>query len=95
MLLSEGAEIVASIRRMPTRSLYGEKITFVEDAYEAAKGADALVLVTEWRQYQSRTSSALKSTMRKPLLVDGRNIWTTYGLRKAGFIYEGIGARSQ
>ena len=96
VLLTEGAEIVAhDPEGMPNaREIYGQKVTFVDDAYEAAKGADALVLVTEWRQYQSPDFERLKATMRKPLLVDGRNIWTTYGLRKAGFTYEGIGSRA-
>ena len=59
----------------------------------AAEQADALVLVTEWRQYQNPDFRRLKKTMRHPLLLDGRNIWSTYGLREQGFSYDGIGVR--
>ena len=65
----------------------------VQAAGLIAGGADALVLVTEWRQYQNPDFSRLKSLLRRPLLVDGRNIWSGYGLRKQGFTYDGIGVR--
>jgi len=64
-----------------------------EDAYEAAEGADALVLVTEWREYQNPDFARLKQLLRRPLLIDGRNIWSGYGLREQGFTYDGIGVR--
>ncbi len=97
VLLAEGAVVVAHDPEAmdQARELYGTKITFVDDAYEAARGADALCLVTEWRQYQSPDFERLKTTMRRPLLLDGRNIWSTYGLRRQGFLYEAIGARSE
>lgn len=92
-LLSEGASVVAhDPEGMPNaRAIYGDKVTFVEDAYEAARDADALALVTEWRQYQNPDFEKLKSLMKRPLLLDGRNIWSSYGLRKLGFLYEGVG----
>ncbi len=77
------------------RKIYGSRVTFANDAYEAARGADALCLVTEWRQYQSPDFERLKEVMRRPLLIDGRNIWSTYGLRRQGFLYESVGARSE
>ena len=49
--------------------------------------------MTEWRQYQNPDFDRLKELMRRPLIVDGRNIWSTYGLRAQGFIYDGIGVR--
>ena len=75
------------------RNLYKGKsgITIVDDEYDAAKGADALVLVTEWRPYQSPDFELLKETMKLPYIVDGRNIWSTYHLKQMGFDYEGIG----
>jgi UDPglucose 6-dehydrogenase len=95
VLLSEGAEVRAHDpwAMENVRALYGEKITLTKDGYEAAAGADALALVTEWRQYQNPDFARLKSTMREPRVVDGRNIWSSYGLRKLGFVYEGIGTR--
>ncbi len=97
VLLAEGVQVVAHdpAGMENARRLYGQRVQFVEDAYEAAKGADALCLVTEWRQYQSPDFERLKATMRRPLLIDGRNIWSMYSLRKQGFLYESIGAQSQ
>jgi UDPglucose 6-dehydrogenase len=96
VLLADGAEVVAHDPEAMEqgRKLYGSRVTFAEDAYEAATGADALCLVTEWRQYQAPNFDRLKSAMRRPLLIDGRNIWSTYGLRRQGFLYESIGAQS-
>ena len=51
------------------------------------------MLVTEWREYQSPDFERLRALMRRPLLLDGRNIWSSYGLRKQGFTYEGIGVQ--
>ncbi len=95
VLLAEGAQIVAHDPEAAenAKKMFGDKITIVSDAYEAAKGADALCLVTEWRQYQSPDFERLKATMKRPLLLDGRNIWSTYGLKKLGFVYEGVGVQ--
>ena len=97
VLLAEGAEVVAHdpAAMDQAREMYGTRVAFADDAYEAARGADALCLVTEWREYQSPDFERLKSVMRRPLLLDGRNIWSTYGLRRQGFLYEAIGARSE
>ena len=96
VLLAEGAHVVAHDPEgeANARELYCEKIKLVSEQYEAAKDADALVLVTEWRQYQSPDFEKLKSVMKRPLLIDGRNIWSTYGLKAQGFVYEGIGVRA-
>ena len=94
-LLSDGAKVVAHDPEgmANARALYGDKITLVDDAYDAVKGADALVLVTEWRQYQSPDFDRIKASMKRPLVLDGRNIWSTYGLHRQGFTYEGIGVQ--
>ena len=95
-LLADGAEVVAHDPEAEENAtkLYGDRVRFVEKAYEAAEGADALCLLTEWRQYQNPDFERLKSSMRHPLLLDGRNIWSSYGLRAQGFTYDGIGVQS-
>ncbi len=95
-LLADGAEIVAHDPEAEenAKKHYGERIHFVDKAYEAAEGADALCLLTEWRQYQNPDFERLKSIMRQPVLLDGRNIWSSYGLRAQGFTYDGIGVQS-
>jgi UDPglucose 6-dehydrogenase len=94
-LLSEGAEVRAHdpAAMDNAREYFGDRISLFEDAYQVAEGADALVLVTEWREYQNPDFGKLKSLMRRPLLLDGRNIWSGYGLREQGLIYDGIGVR--
>ncbi len=95
-LLSEGAEIVAHDPHAleAAKQRYEDRVRFVEDEYAAAEGADALVLVTEWTQYRSPDFARLRTIMKAPpVLVDGRNVWSQYGLLEQGFVYEGIGVR--
>ncbi len=94
-LLAEGAVVRAHDPEAMehARALFGERVALFDDAYEAATGADALVLVTEWRQYQNPDFGRLKALMARPLLLDGRNIWASYKLREQGFTYDGIGVR--
>lgn len=95
-LLSDGASVAAHDPEAMeiVRADYGSKITLVKDAYEALEGADALVLVTEWREYQSPDFQRVKSLLKQPVLIDGRNIWSTYALKNQGFSYDGIGVRT-
>jgi len=94
-LLSEGARVFAHDpeAREAARARFGDAVAVVDQQYEAIAGADALVLVTEWREYQNPDFDRIKGEMRHPFLLDGRNIWNTYGLRKQGFIYAGIGVQ--
>ncbi|MCS6799968.1 MAG: UDP-glucose/GDP-mannose dehydrogenase family protein, partial [Myxococcota bacterium] len=92
-LLEEGAEVAAHdpAAMDNARARYGERVTLCPDAYDVARDADALVLVTEWREYQNPDFERLASLMRRRLLLDGRNVWSSYGLRAMGFEYDGIG----
>jgi UDPglucose 6-dehydrogenase len=94
-LLAEGAKISAHDpeARAAARARFGDSIDVVDQQYDAVKDADALVLVTEWREYQNPDFERIKQLMKLPFLLDGRNIWSTYGLRKQGFTYAGIGVR--
>ncbi|HEY8432283.1 MAG TPA: UDP binding domain-containing protein, partial [Sandaracinaceae bacterium] len=95
-LLSEGAAIAAHDPHAlsAAKQRYQDRVHFVDDQYAAAEGADALVLVTEWTQYRSPDFDRLRALMKKPpVIIDGRNIWSQYGLLEQGFIYEGIGVK--
>ncbi|MEO0322173.1 MAG: UDP-glucose/GDP-mannose dehydrogenase family protein [Myxococcota bacterium] len=94
-LLAEGVEVVAHDPEAAenAKARFGDAVRFVDDHYQAAEGADALCLLTEWRMYQNPDFQRLKETMRSPVLVDGRNIWSGYGLRAQGFTYAGVGVR--
>jgi UDPglucose 6-dehydrogenase len=95
-LLADGASVAAHDPEAMeiVRADYGSKITLVSDAYDAVKDADALVLVTEWREYQSPDFKRIKTLLKQPVLIDGRNIWSTYHLSSQGFTYDGIGVRT-
>jgi len=66
-------------------------IELAKDAYSAAAGADAVVLVTEWHELRDPDLDRLKAAMRTHVLVDGRNVWPMADARAAGFTYYGIG----
>ena len=67
------------------------EIEFVEDAYAVSEGADAVVLVTDWDEYQVLNLRILAKPMTTPILIDGRNIYSPDEAREAGFQYIGIG----
>jgi UDPglucose 6-dehydrogenase len=69
----------------------GLKIQYCESAEEAAQGADALVLVTEWAQFAGLDLRGLAKRMARAILVDGRNLFDPEAARQAGFDYCGIG----
>jgi UDPglucose 6-dehydrogenase len=66
-------------------------IAFAKTAYEAASGADVLVVITEWHEFRGLDPRRLKEAMRKPRVVDLRNIFNPEEMRGLGFAYEGVG----
>ena len=67
------------------------EIEYCSDAYAVADGADALVLVTEWNEFRFLDLARVKASMRKAVIIDGRNIYDPSMMRSLGFIYRGIG----
>ncbi|MGD9047619.1 MAG: UDP-glucose/GDP-mannose dehydrogenase family protein [Anaerolineae bacterium] len=72
-------------------NLYLHDVELCQDAYEAAQGADALVIVTEWNEFKHLSLPRLKEAMRQPLVVDGRNIYDPDQMKALGFVYRGMG----
>ena len=68
-----------------------DAVTFCENAYEVAEDADALVIVTEWNEFKSLNMLQIRSAMRRPVLIDGRNIYESTEMNRLGFIYRGMG----
>jgi len=66
-------------------------VAFCDDAYSCAKGAAALVIVTEWEQFRALDFDRLKAVMAQPVLVDLRNVYRPDEMARRGFAYEGIG----
>jgi UDPglucose 6-dehydrogenase len=61
------------------------------DAYEACREADALVIATEWNQFRMLDLDQVKGLLRRPVIVDLRNVYEPEPLRAAGFTYVGVG----
>jgi UDPglucose 6-dehydrogenase len=76
--------MVVAGRHMPN-------VKLCEDAYEAADGADALVVCTEWNEFKQLDLPRLKQSMRQPVIVDGRNIYDLAVMQRLGFHYRGMG----
>ena len=90
-LQSEGAQVAAyDPVAIPTAAAVTADVDFCSDAYTAAEGADAIVLVTEWNEFKSLDLERLKTSMRRPILIDGRNLYDPDQLRRVGFDYVGV-----
>src|ERR1700724_2364093 len=72
------------------RALLGA-VTYCEDAYACAEGADALVIVTEWEQFRALDLARLKQIMTRPVVIDLRNIYRPDEMARHGFTYVGVG----
>ncbi|MFQ5689333.1 MAG: UDP-glucose dehydrogenase family protein [Gemmatimonadota bacterium] len=70
---------------------FGDRVEYAEDAYAACRGADALVLLTEWLQYRRPDWGAVKEALRQPIVFDGRNLFEPLRMRARGFSYYPIG----
>ena len=69
----------------------GDKIVYCDDIYEAAEGADCVILMTEWNEFKEVDWDRIKKTMTQPAILDGRNIYDPKKLKDMGFKYMGIG----
>ena len=72
-----------------------DNIRFVASPMQAAEGADALVIVTEWKAYKAPHLERLKGLLKAPVIFDGRNLYEPLAMRDAGFDYVGIGRGSR
>ena len=70
-----------------------ETVEYCQSSYEAAEGADAAVIVTEWNEFKLLNLERLRQVMRRPLVFDGRNIYEPERMRRLGFEYHSIGRK--
>ena len=92
MLIREGADVrgydpvahEVAARVIP-------ELPLAKNAYDLAEGCDALVLMTEWNEFKHLDLARIRSLMRSPVLVDGRNVYEPDAMREAGFLYQGVG----
>lgn len=92
-LLAAGAIVKGhDPQAMPNiRGIFGDRITYCDTMYDAATGAEALAVVTEWHEYRRPDFLRIKGLMKNPAVFDGRNVWDPAELRGFGFWYSGIG----
>ncbi len=76
-----------------TRRIYGERadLLLVDSPMDALKGADALLIVTEWKVFRSPNFDTMKSLLKSPLVFDGRNLYEPRAMREMGYEYFPIG----
>ena len=77
-----------------TRRKLGDSIRYAESNYDALVGADALVVVTDWNEYRHPDFARIKSTLRRPIIIDGRNLYNPVKMKSLGFDYDSIGRRA-
>ncbi len=92
-LLAAGASVIAydPASMDEARRRLGDRITYARDMYEAVIDADALALLTEWKQFRVPSWSVLHRVMRGNVIIDGRNIYDPEELAEEGFLYRCIG----
>jgi UDPglucose 6-dehydrogenase len=94
-LFAAGAKVRAydPVATREARHIYGERadLALVDNAEAACEGADALAIVTEWKQFRSPNFAKLKKTLKQPVIVDGRNLYDPVLMKRQGFTYFSIG----
>lgn len=94
-LLAVGCSVKAydPVAMSEARRRFGDSIEFCKDIYETVLDADALLVVTEWKEFRLPSWNTIKKLMQKPLILDGRNIYDIEELEQKGFIYSCIGRK--
>jgi UDPglucose 6-dehydrogenase len=92
LLQNEGAQIKAydPVAMDNARRILRD-VTLCDDAYQTAGGCDAVVIVTEWNEFKQLDMGRIKAAMRRPVLIDGRNIYDPAAMTALGFTYRGVG----
>lgn len=92
-LLAQGASVSAfDPEAMHTaKRVLGNTISYAENMYHALKGADALVIVTEWNEFRNPSIDRVRRELKEPLIFDGRNLFALDDMHAAGFEYHSVG----
>ena len=92
LLLREGAlvKVYDPVAMNEVRKQLSDKLIYARDMYDAALDADALVLLTEWKEFRLPSWDVLKKTMKQAIIIDGRNIYDKREMSENGFIYKSI-----
>ncbi len=92
-LIAEGASVRAfdPVAMDNARAMLPDQVVYCSDSYDAATGADALVIVTEWNQFRSLDMERIKSVLADTVVVDLRNVYNPARMAEAGFDYSSVG----
>jgi UDPglucose 6-dehydrogenase len=92
-LLGAGAAVTAHdpVAMPEAKRRLGDRVSFAEESYQALEGADALAIVTDWNEYRHPDFGRIKGTLKRPVIVDGRNLYQTTKMAELGFKYHSIG----
>jgi len=92
-LLAEGAVICAHdpVAMDQARSILGNRIEYAESNYDALQGAEVLVIVTDWHEYRHPDFERIKGALKRPVIVDGRNLYEMEKMKDVGLRYYSIG----
>ena len=92
-LLEAGCQVMAydPVAMPEARRRIGDRIAYANNIYETVEGADVLMVVTEWKEFRLPAWARIRSLMKTPLILDGRNIYNIAEIEEAGFTYHCIG----
>jgi UDPglucose 6-dehydrogenase len=93
MLLAKGAKVQVydPEAQEVARGIFGSKVTYAKESYDALRGADALAIVTEWQKFREPDFERMRKLMKSPVIFDGRNIFQPQQMAQHGFTYNSIG----
>jgi len=94
-LVRSGAQVVAhdpvAMDEAKHRFKGTNGVRFAETGYDALSNADALVVVTDWNEYRHPDFARIKQSLRRPIIIDGRNLYALHRMSAMGFVYHSIG----
>jgi UDPglucose 6-dehydrogenase len=92
-LLAEGCKVTAfdPAAMEKAKEVLGKSVTYAHDAYAAAENADALVILTEWKEFAVLDLKRLRRLLAVPLVLDGRNLYSPETMSQAGLTYHSVG----
>jgi UDPglucose 6-dehydrogenase len=92
-LLANGATVTAHdpVATKEASHKLRDTVSYAESNYDALENADALVVVTDWNEYRHPDFDRIKATLRQPVVIDGRNLYSPAKMKALGFMYDSIG----
>jgi UDPglucose 6-dehydrogenase len=94
-LIKRGAKVKATDPKAieNAKRIFGNKIDYFYDEFDAAKDSDMVMIVTEWNQYRNTDLEKLRKTMKGKVILDTRNVLDPAKVKQYGFVYEGVGRK--